>query len=82
MVPKLPTQNIYQFLRSLAWRIRRDRMRFGSELRRKAEQIFVIPTCAWAVLSAVIQAGVMGVCGAGRHGTTPPWKGSTKDKEV
>lgn len=55
-------------------------MRFGSELRRKAEQIFVIPTCAWAVLSAVIQAGVMGVCGAGRHGATPPWKGSKKTK--
>lgn len=82
MVPKLPTQKYLPIFEKSCLAHQKGQDEVWSELRRKAEQIFVIPTCAWAVLSAVIRAGVMGVCGVGRHGAAPPWKGSTKDKEV
>lgn len=66
MVLTFPTKNIYQFFRRLVWCIGGDRMRFGSELRRKAEQIFVSPTCAGAVFVC---------CEVGRgHGNLWGWQ--------
>lgn len=80
MVLTFPTKNIYQFLRRLAQHTGGDRMRLRFELRRKAEQIFVISTCAETIFACVKWAGVMGISGVGRLGGQ--WCHSSMAKEA
>lgn len=64
-------------------------MRFGSELRRKAEQIFVISTYVGTIFARCQVGrghGKLGLTDQVDNGVTPPWQGkpvacsgSTKD---